>query len=122
MQLQEEIPAELRPQAGAALAWFNQTHDRAFELTGLVDYEQALSADAVDAYELGLVLCDGEVCLREQVRIEPHESGYQFSSVAAGESDIPPMLDPPQTIRRSWLDNELKKHEFVLLLFYRGLW
>jgi hypothetical protein len=122
LQLQEEIPEQLRPQAEAALVWFNQTHDHAFELTGLVDYEQALNADPANAYELGLVLCDGEVCMREQVRIEHHESGYEFSSVAAGQSDIPPMLDPPQHIRRTWLDKALKKHEFVLLLFYRGLW
>jgi hypothetical protein len=38
------------------------------------------------------------------------------------EPDIPPLLDPPVGVRREWLDRQLEQHEFVLLLFYRGLW
>ena len=122
MQTQDSVPAELRPQAEAAVAWINETQRQSFELTGLVDYEQALSVDAQEAYEIGLVLCDGEMCAREQVRVQPNGDGYQFSLVEAGGRDIPPLLDPPEGVRRQWLTGELAKHEFVLLLFYRGLW
>ena len=67
MQHDENIPTILRPQADAAVSWINETQARSYELTGLVDYEQALHAEAGEGYELGLVLCDGEICAREQV-------------------------------------------------------
>jgi hypothetical protein len=72
--------------------------------------------------EFGLVLCDGEVCAREQVRITPTADGYQFKLVETGQREIPSLLDPPEGVRRQWLDSVLAKHEFVVLLFYRGLW
>ncbi len=122
MQIEQSIPSELRPAAEAALAWVNTSQGQNYELTGLVDAEQALSARADESYELGLVLCDGEMCAREQVQVKPTSDGFDFSSVAAGARDIPPLLDPPEGVRRDWLANELGKHEFVLLLFYRGLW
>ena len=122
MQTQENVPSALRPQAAAALNWVNENQGRNFELTGLVDYEQALQTTTNETHEFGLVLCDGEICTREQVRVEPANEGYCFSYVEAAPSDIPPLLDPPAGLRSSWLDDELKKHEFVLLLFYRGLW
>ncbi len=122
MQTADNIPAELRPPAEAAVSWINESQGQSFELTGLVDYEQALGVDAEEGYELGLVLCDGEICAREQVRVQPAGNGYQFSLVDADTREIPPLLDPPAGIRRQWLASELAKHEFVLLLFYRGLW
>jgi hypothetical protein len=120
--IEESIPPALRPQAEAALAWINETQGEAFELTGLVDYEQALSAQPDAGYELGLVLCDGEICAREQVRVQPSDDGYQFNLVEAAAREIPPLLDPPAGVRSAWLAGELAKHDFVLLLFYRGLW
>ena len=33
-----------------------------------------------------------------------------------------PELDPPPGARRGWLDRELARHPFVLLVFYRGFW
>ena len=122
MQTEDSIPAELQRQAEAAVSWINETQQQTFELTGLVDYEQALGADADEGYELGLVLCDGEICAREQVRVQPAGGRYQFSLVEASVRDIPSLLDPPEGVRRQWLAEELAKHEFVLLLFYRGLW
>jgi len=119
---EDGIPLALRPQAEAALAWINETQGQAFELTGLIDYEHALSARPDAAYELGLVLCDGEMCAREQVRVQPRDDGYQFNLVEAAAREIPPLLDPPAGVRSAWLAGELAKHDFVLLLFYRGLW
>ncbi len=118
-----DIPRALQAPAAAATAWINATQNQNFELTGVVDVEQALAASgSTDAYELGVVLCDGEICSREQVRVQPTADGYQFSSVASAAPDIPPLLDPPVGVRAGWLDQALAKHEFVLLLFYRGLW
>ena len=56
MQAEQDIPTELRPLADAALSWINESQDRAYELTGLVDYERALDASG-EACELGLILC-----------------------------------------------------------------
>jgi len=122
MQTLQDIPTQLRRPVEAALSWINRTQGKDFELTGLVDYEGALSADAGEGYELGLVLCDGEICAREQIRIEASGDGYEFGLVEIAQREIPPLLDPPIGLRGSWLENELTSHEFVLLLFYRGLW
>ena len=118
----ESIPDTLRPAAQAAVLWVNASQNQSFELTGVVDYEQALTAAADEDYQLGLVLCDGELCAREQVHVQPTADGFEFELVEAAARDIPPLLDPPVGVRRHWLSDELKKHEFVLLLFYRGLW
>ena len=122
MQAEETIPADLQPAADAAVAWINDTENRNFELTGLVDYDGALAAEGMQSFEMGLVLCDGEICTREQVHFEPSGSGFNFSLVDAAASDVPPLLDPPPGLRSQWLTEAIAKHEFVLLLFYRGLW
>ncbi len=122
MQQDEDIPTSLRPQAEAAVSWINETQERSYELTGLVDYEQALCAEAGESYELGLVLCDGEICAREQVRVGPSGDGFQYSFVDAAEREIPPLLDPPEGVRSGWLEVEMARHKFLVLLFYRGLW
>ncbi len=116
------IPASLGPVAHAAVSWINQTQQQTYELTGLVDYESALNADPAAGYELGLILCDGETCAREQVHVQRIGSHDRFSLVEPIARDIPALLDPPEGVRREWLVNVLAKHEFVLLLFYRGLW
>ncbi|MDA1077126.1 MAG: hypothetical protein O3A63_20625 [Proteobacteria bacterium] len=122
MQTTQGMPAELLPQAQAALKWINETQAQTFELTGLVDYEQALAGNADQPFEFGLVLCDGEICAREQVRFQPVAGGYEFSLAEQAQRDIPCLLDPPEGARQAWLAGELQKHEFVVLLFYRGLW
>lgn len=76
------------------------------------------------------MLYDGELCVREQVRCTPlsetvesgSSPGYTFTSVEAAPRDVPALLDPPEGVRSQWLAEALAKHEFVLLLFYRGLW
>ena len=122
MQQDEDIPARLRPQAEAAVSWINETQERSYELTGLVDYEHALRAEAGESYELGLVLCDGEICAREQVRVGASGDEFQFSFVDAVEREIPALLDPPEGVRIDWLEAEMARHKFIVLLFYRGLW
>ena len=122
MQVLEEIPRQLAPQINAAVDWINRQRRQPFEVSGLVDYEQAVAAKRGQNIQLGLVLCDGDTCTREQVLIEPVKDGFRCSFVDMAEREIPPLLDPPEGIRRPGLDSVLEKHEFVLLLFYRGLW
>lgn len=117
-----EAPAKLQSAADAALAWINQERAANFRLTGLVDAEAAISGGIEAPMELGLVLCDGELCQRQQVRIEPTGHGFSISAVETKEAPIPPLLDPPPGVRASWLDDQLEKHDFIALLFYRGLW
>ena len=118
----DDIPAKLMPAATAALAWVNEERGADFKLTGVVDADAALAAPADAAVEFGLVLCEEEVCLREQVRVERRDGGFEVSAVEAAPSLIPPLLDPPAGVRRDWLERQLGKHEFALLLVYRGLW
>ena len=65
---------------------------------------------------------EGDLCLREQVRVEAKGQAFEVSAIEAETSVIPPHLDPPFGVRQSWLDDQLGKHTFVVLLFYRGLW
>lgn len=118
----DDIPERLRPAALAALAWVNEERNAGFELTGLVDAEGALAAPADAAVEFGLVLCEDEMCLRQQVRVQRRGDGFHVAAVEAAPSLVPAHLDPPEGVRRAWLDRQLGKHEFALLLFYRGLW
>ncbi|MXY52828.1 MAG: hypothetical protein F4Y86_09940 [Gammaproteobacteria bacterium] len=118
----DDIPEKLRPAASAALKWVNEERGAAFKLTGVVDADAALAAPADDAVEFGLVLCEDEVCLREQVRVERQDGRFQVSAVEAPSSLIPPLLDPPRGVRRDWLDGQLSTREFAVLLVYRGLW
>lgn len=116
------IPMELRQSGEAAVKWLNEEKNNSFYLTGIVDYESALNTKSGQDYEFGLVLCNGEVCVREQVKVSLRKDGYTFNLVDSATPDIPPLLDPPEGIRSTWLTNVLQKHEFIILLFYRGLW
>ena len=121
-QNESEIPERLLEPSAAALRWLNESQQTQFELTGVVDYEAALEQGLDKPFEVGLVLCDGEICKREQVRITPIGEDYAFSLGAEVQRDIPSLLDPPPGVRSSWLDKQLASYEFVVLLFYRGLW
>jgi hypothetical protein len=118
----EEIPLELRPAAEAALAWINRERGAQFKLTGLVDPDETLGRDPRRPIELGLVLCDGDQCLRQQVRIQAQGQGIQVSAIESDHAVIPPHLDPPVGVRRIWLADQLARHAFVVLVFYRGFW
>lgn len=123
MEMDQDIPEVLRPQAEAALSWINATQEESYSLTSLVGYEKALEAKAGESYELGLVLCNGDICTRELIQVEPAGGDkYLFSFADVKERDIPPLLDPPEGIRAEWIDSTLAKHEFAVMVFYRGLW
>ena len=118
----EEIPERLQPAAEAALTWINARQDARFRITGLVDPEEALAGNPEEPLDLGLVLCDGDLCVREQVRVSAVGDGFEVSGIPAAAAEIPAHLDPPVGIRGEWLDQQLERHDFILLLYYRGLW
>ncbi len=124
--VQETIPEGLRPDAAAALAWFNHREDVAFEVTGILDPEAALE-EASGARELRLVLCGGDRCEQRSFRVTANGEDYDVvlldddpPALAAGET--PAELDPPPGAQRGWLDHRLAQHAFVVLVFYRGYW
>ena len=117
-----EVPIALQPAVDAALAWVRQNRGESFELTGLVDPQDALAKSPGDPVELGLVLCDGEAFVRTQLGVRPDETGFQVTPLEGDGHIIPPELDPPAGIRTGWLDAELARHAFVVVLFYRGFW
>ena len=123
-QLQEDfsVPPPLRTAVGGALQWMNESRSTPFAVTGLVGEGKALEASAGESFELGLVLCDGDICTREQVRFKPVQGRYEFSFAETAKLEVPPLLNPPPGMRTTWLDEQLQKHEFLLLLFYRGRW
>ncbi len=118
----EDIPKELQPAADAALAWVNKERNASYKLTGLVDPDPNWQPEDGEATELGLVLCENDMCSREQVRIQKHGDGFQIAGVAAEEALIPHHLDPPEGVRTPWIDEQLAKHKFIVLVFYRGFW
>ena len=122
MQLQENVPPPLIAPARAALAWINDTWGTQFRLTGVVDTEAALGAKPGEPLEFGVVLCEGELCRREQVRVTARRDGFEVTAVEAVDPEIPALLDPPIGVRSRWIDGQVAKHRFVLLLFYRGRW
>ena len=120
MQAETNVPEDLKEATEAALAWVNQTSSMEYELTGLVGTQDIQSTS--ETFELGLVLCDGEICAREQIKFTPKDKGYEFEYAESASPEIPPLLDPPEGIRSTWIDDQLKKYEFIVLLYYRGLW
>lgn len=119
----ETIPEALQPEVGAALAWFNQQQDVAFEVTGIVDGDAALSAS--DSRELRLVLCGGDRCEQRSFRVTRAGSDFEvgfLEQAEPGRDTLPAELDPPPGAMRGWLDQALAKHAFVVVVFYRGFW
>jgi len=123
--VEETIPDALQPEVEAALAWFNQREDVAFEVTGILDPQAALEASG--SRDLHLILCGGDRCERRSFRVTQSGSGYEVAAVEddpapESEEQAPARLDPPPGARRRWLDRALTQHAFVVLVFYRGFW
>ena len=121
--VRETIPIALQPQAEAALEWFNRQEETEFEITGIVDPEDALAASG--PRELRLVLCGGDRCEQRSFRVVASGEGYDvdFAEVEPRpEAGMPAQLDPPPGALRGWLDRALGQHAFVVLIFYRGFW
>lgn len=121
MRIVEQVPDALRPEVGAALAWLAAEHGRPFGLSGVVDPELAERA-AGSVHDLTLIVCDGDLCLREQLRVRPDGAGFGFSRADAAREDPPAERDPLPGVRAGWLDGALARHAFVVLVFYRGFW
>jgi hypothetical protein len=123
--VQETIPAGLRPEVEAALAWFNRQQDVPFAVTGILDPEAALAASG--PRELRLVLCGGDRCEQRSFRVSAESGGYQVTFLehaeeASARATRSAELDPPPGALRGWLDRALSQHRFVVLVFYRGFW
>lgn len=124
----ETIPQDLQPGVDAALAWFNQSQEQPFEVTGIVDPDGALAMGG--ARELQLVLCGGDSCQQRSFRVTATEVGFDVEPMLSGEAtlarepggEVVAELDPPPGARRSWLSDALGRHRFVVLVFYRGFW
>ena len=121
MQIVETIPEALQPEVGAALAWLDAKRGRHFKVTGVVDPETALRSSGA-AHDLTLILCDGDLCVREQVRVRARSGGFEITRADAARQDPPAELDPLPGVRTGWLAAALAKHAFVVLVFYRGFW
>lgn len=121
MRVVEEVPPALQPEVDAALAWLAAERGRAFSLTGLVDPEPAEQA-AGAPHELTLIVCAGDLCVREQLRVRSGPGGFTFAAADAAREDPPATLDPQPGARSGWLDAVLAQHAFVVLVFYRGFW
>ena len=121
MRIVEQIPDALRPQVEAARAWLGAEQGRSFAVSGIIDPERAERAGS-DPHDLTLVLCDGDLCVREQVRVRAGSAGFEISRAGAARLDPPAELDPLPGVRTGWLEGALAQHAFVVLVFYRGFW
>ena len=118
----EEIPEALKPEVDAALAWLNEERKAQFEVTGIVDPERTLAQPEEGVRDLSLVLCQGDLCVREQLQVERGLAGIECRLADVVSDDPPPRLDPREGTRSGWIDEQLAKHAFVVLVFYRGFW
>ena len=121
--VRETIPDGLQPEVDAALAWFNRQEEVEFEVTGILDPDDALAASGTR--ELHLVLCGGYRCELRSFRVAASGDGYDIdfaNTKPKTQANTPAELDPPPGARRRWLERVLGQHAFVVLIFYRGFW
>ena len=118
--MEHDIPARLRIPANDALQWLNHENSSNYQLTGISGAEEV--DDLNKPFNIGLILCDGDRCARKQIKFTPSNGGFIFSQLELETPAIPSYLDPPEGVREGWIKNELSKNEFILLIFYRGLW
>ena len=128
----EEIPQALHPEVTAALDWLNARGGPARSFTAIVDPDATLASRerGTSPYELGLVVCQESSCTREQIAVRRAGEGFDLALVESpptagrtdGRLDPPAELDPPAGALTGWIDEQLERHEFIVLLYYRGLW
>jgi hypothetical protein len=117
----ETIPTALQPDVDAALAWFNRDQAIPFEVTGILDPDEALANDA--PRDLKLVLCGGDRCEQRSFRIADGAIRFLEDATETAEAEeTQAELDPPPGPRRGWLDRTLDQSAFTVVLFYRGFW
>ena len=121
--IQETIPDHLAEAAEAARAWFSADQGNEFNLTGIVDPAES------SVGPLQLILCGTragrEVCLRERFDIRRAASGFDVAHIKEAPPEfgsVAPRLDPPAGERAGWIDDVIARHDFTVVLFYRGFW
>ena len=75
-RVSETIPEALQPRVDAALAWFNassEAEESEFEVTGILDAEEALGGSD----ELRLILCGGDRCEQRSFRVSGTPGAWQ---------------------------------------------
>lgn len=122
----ETTPKGLRPQVNAALRWYQEREGDEFEVTGIARVADALRLREASPQVLELVMCGKGRCelRRFELRGGPDDFEVALLEDAGGQTEgvVPAELDPPPGALRSWLDDKLAAHAFVVLVFYRGLW
>lgn len=73
----ETIPDPLRDDVSAALDWFNRDQTDPFEVTGILDPDEALASEGTR--EIRLVLCGGDRCEQHSFRVSSGSGGYSVS-------------------------------------------
>ena len=116
---EEIVPTEYASAARAALTTINSARSASFYITGFIRDD---AHEDHDDLEFGLILCDGEHCIRENVRVARVEDDLRVSIVDPDAALVPPHLDPPAGLRDTWIDEQLSRFRFIVLLFYRGRW
>ena len=118
----ERVPDNIATPVDAALEFIRAKRGDGFDITGIVDPLDAFEIEKTETIELGLILCDGEICIREQVLLTKVGENWAVSEADQKDSLIPAHLDPPAGVRLDWLQRQIDDYSFVLLLYYRGLW
>ena len=118
----ERVPDNIATPVDAALEFIRAKRGDGFDITGIVDPFDAFESEKTEPIELGLILCDGEICIREQVLLTKVGENWAVSEADQKDSLIPAHLDPPAGVRLDWLQRQIDDYSFVLLLYYRGLW
>ena len=120
------IPVSLQSKVDLAVDWFNastEARGEYFKVTGILDPD---AAEANGGSELQLILCGGDRCEQHTFQIDGQGEKVDISFLVTDEisqAEVPQAeLDPPPGPRLGWLDNVISKHNFVVLLFYRGFW
>ncbi|MEM7341492.1 MAG: hypothetical protein AAF467_22755 [Actinomycetota bacterium] len=122
MTIVEHIPEALTPSVDAALAWLNRRDGLRYRLAGLVEQPTDAPEPRNGPLDLDLVVCAGEQCRQERVRIEHCTDGVLLSAGPTPSHELPATFDPPQGTRTGWLERQLDQHAFVVLVFSRGFW
>jgi peroxiredoxin len=126
----QEIPESFRIESEAARTWFSKKEGIEFKVTGIVNPDKVILRETpTSTREIQLILCGNQhghdLCLRERFELTPSGDSFEVRHLADIElmySSPAPLLDPPKETRTGWLSSTLAKHEFIVLVFYRGFW
>ncbi|MCH2082150.1 MAG: redoxin domain-containing protein [Saprospiraceae bacterium] len=126
----QEIPESFLKEAEAARAWFSEREGIEFKVTGIVKPEKATVQEIpTGTREIQLILCGNQeghdLCLRERFELTPFRDSFEVRHLYDTQpisASPAPLLDPPKGTRTGWIDTVLAKHEFIVLVFYRGFW